>query len=237
VKYPKKRKKYKYIFNVPSPNSSHQQLHSASSLRIPKHHLNTSNTPNFSVAANMRSFTSLPAIGALFQAATATPSQPRSETQDVNIVVQRIHSTGETDMAVTETTTSQVVGYACNNKLDTGSFSDLPITTDIDPTGAGSMAIGSTTYKIHENSVISGGITCTRMFNDVEMYMNCAASIPSSVQLTPVAAKGNICFSSTAPGMHIAANAMLTGAAPPPAGNVTKRSADSIEERQAPCGQ
>lgn len=186
----------------------------------------------------MRSFAALPAIAAFVPFTLAAPSQyTRSDTQDVKVVIQRLKATSETDIAVTEATTSQVVGYACSNALNTGSFVDYPITADVDESGGGTLTIGSTTYKVHENPEISGGITCTRVFNDVEMYMTCTATVPSSLQLTPISKRDSTnCFQSGSPGLQMTANAMLNGAAPPPAGNITARKAEAINKRQAPCG-
>ncbi|KAF8858500.1 hypothetical protein BDZ45DRAFT_714455 [Acephala macrosclerotiorum] len=139
----------------------------------------------------------------------AAPSQqPRADAQGVNVIA-----------------TSQVIGYSCSDKLDTGYFADLPISANVDGNGSGTLTID-----------VSGGITCTGMFNAVEMYMTCSASVPSSMELTLVT-KRESCFQSASPSMHMAANAMLNGVAAPPVGNLTKRDAEVLHERQAPCGQ
>ncbi|CZR64860.1 uncharacterized protein PAC_14759 [Phialocephala subalpina] len=121
---------------------------------------------------------------------------------------------------ITDAATSQIVGYSCSNKLGIGSFSDLPNSADVDENGSSTITIGSTTYKVRENPDISGGITCTRVFNAVEMYMTCSASVPSSLDLKPVTKREN-CFSSGSPSMDMAATSILNSVGAPPAGNVT----------------
>lgn len=122
----------------------------------------------------------------------------------------------ETDIAVTDKETSQVLGYACSNTLNLGAFANFPISADLDQNGAGKITVGPNTYLVHEDSEVSGGITCGRMYNDVETFMTCAVSVPASLQLTPLS-KSDItsCFTSgTASGLQAAANSIDAGNAP-----------------------
>ncbi|KZF19049.1 hypothetical protein L228DRAFT_271675 [Xylona heveae TC161] len=173
-------------------------------------------------------------MAALLPAALAAPSlHVRQDTQDVNVVVQYIKATSEQDIAVTNKDFSQVLGYSCSNTLDSGAFADVPISADLDFNGAGNLTIGSETYKVHENPDISGGITCSRMYNNAESLMTCAISLPSSLDLSPLSKRENdqSCFLAGAtPSLQRAALSMLAGNTGP-VQNLTSQEAHQMEKR------
>ncbi|KAE9374265.1 hypothetical protein N431DRAFT_533059 [Stipitochalara longipes BDJ] len=190
----------------------------------------------------MRSFAVLPAIAALASVVLAAPSlYIRDDPKEINIVVQVLKETSETDIAVIDKATSEIVGYACSSTLKSGSFASFPISANIDPTGAGTLTIGSITYQVHEDPSISGGITCARLYTNTELYLNCAAAVPFTFQLTSANKRdSSACFKNGSPTLHLAANSILTNIETPgpEAGNLTTREAEAnpVDKRQGACG-
>ncbi|KFY39147.1 hypothetical protein V495_06128 [Pseudogymnoascus sp. VKM F-4514 (FW-929)] len=185
----------------------------------------------------MKSFVAIAALAASVPAVLAAPSG--QDLKEVNVVIQRIKETSETDVAIVDKVSSKVLGYACSNKVDSGAFAKFPVSADINEFGAGTITIGTTTYKIHEDPSVSGGVTCTKMYDEQEVFVTCAASVPASLQLAPLNVRDKTdCFTSgAAPTIQSIANSMFAKAAAP---SVAERSVEeaprSLEERQGACG-
>jgi hypothetical protein len=130
----------------------------------------------------MFSMTTL-AVAWLVPIAIAAPS---GNVHNVQVMIQQINATSEIDIAVVSKKTSQVLGYACSNTLNSGAFADLPITATLDRNGAGSLSVGDKTYAIHEDPKISGGITCARIYNEAESFTICSMQVPASLPFTPI---------------------------------------------------
>ncbi|PCG96925.1 Hypothetical protein PENO1_065820 [Penicillium occitanis (nom. inval.)] len=190
----------------------------------------------------MKSIIALSAMAGLVSVALTAPSRLHlrsGNTQEVNVMIQQIKSTSETDIAVVSQDTSEIIGYSCSSTLNSGAFADLPITADIDENGAGTLTVGSTTYKVHEDRDTSGGIACARIFNDGESFLDCAVPVPSSLNLSPLGDQETTCFNSGAiPGLQSAYKSMLAQQGPPEPANLTRRdlslSRPVLDERQ--CG-
>jgi hypothetical protein len=191
----------------------------------------------------MKSFAAIPIIAVLMTVVLAAPSlHARQDVKEVNVIVQQIKSTSERDIAVIDKETSQVLGHACSNTLSSGAFANFPISADLDQNGAGSIIVGTNTYQVHENPEISGGITCGRMYNNVESFTACNISVPASLELTPLGKKDNInCFTDgTIPSFQKVASLIPTASASvpliPEMTNLTaKEVALPMEKRQNDC--
>jgi hypothetical protein len=78
--------------------------------------------------------------------------QSRKNIRSVDILTKKMKGTSEQDITVVnQGTCSQVLGYACSNTMNSGSFVDLPITACVNENGAGTITAGSQAYDIHEN--------------------------------------------------------------------------------------
>ncbi|KAI8237974.1 hypothetical protein K4K57_002919 [Colletotrichum sp. SAR 10_99] len=116
----------------------------------------------------------------LLSSALAAPALTRHDEpqlQQVQVVYQKC----DTATSIEVFSGGTVVAEACSNTLDTGSFAALPITFAVDRTGAGTVTVGSTTYKIHEKKEISGGIVCGRLFDGGESVVSCDIAVPASM--------------------------------------------------------
>lgn len=190
----------------------------------------------------MKSIIAFSAMAGLVPVALTAPSRLHlrsDDTQEVNVMIQQVKSTSETDIAVVSQDTSKILGYSCSSTLSSGAFADLPITADIDENGAGTLTVGSTTYKVHEDRDTSGGIACARIFNDGESFLDCAVPVPSSVKLSPVSDQETTCFNSgVIPSLQSAYKSMLAQQGPPETAKLTRRDLSSsrpvLDERQ--CG-
>ncbi|EEA19900.1 conserved hypothetical protein [Talaromyces marneffei ATCC 18224] len=161
------------------------------------------------------------------------------DTQEVNVMIQQVKSTSETDIAVVSKDTSDILGYSCSSTLNSGAFANLPITADIDENGAGTLTVGSITYRVHEDRDTSGGIVCARIYNDGESFLDCAVPVPSSLNLAPIGNQDATCFNSgVIPMLQSVYKSMLAQQAPPATANLTRRDLSSsrpaLDERQ--CG-
>ncbi|KFZ06545.1 hypothetical protein V501_07314 [Pseudogymnoascus sp. VKM F-4519 (FW-2642)] len=89
----------------------------------------------------------------------------------------------------------QVLGQSCSKALDSGAFADFPISTDLDSNGAGNITLNGQSYMVHEHADFSGGITCTRMYSDVDSFVRCSIKVPNSLQAKPLSAENSkACF-------------------------------------------
>lgn len=190
----------------------------------------------------MKSIIALSALAGLVPSALTAPSRLHlrsDDAQEVNVMIQQVKSTSETDIAVVSQNTSEILGYSCSSTLNSGAFADLPITAYIDENGAGTLTVGSTTYKVHEDRDTSGGIACARIFNDGESFLDCAVPVPSSLNLSPISDQETACFNSgVIPSLQSAYKSMLAQQGPPETANLTRRDLSSsrpvLDERQ--CG-
>ncbi|GAT30941.1 hypothetical protein RIB2604_03701500 [Aspergillus luchuensis] len=107
----------------------------------------------------------------LFLAITAAPSPYTQEYKYAQVTVQQQKITSEKQILVKDSSTGDILGSACSNALNTGAFSDFGIVADVGPNGDGNITAGPSTYVVHEDPQYSGGITCYRMYNDYESFV------------------------------------------------------------------
>ncbi|KAL5322047.1 hypothetical protein ACEPPN_010015 [Leptodophora sp. 'Broadleaf-Isolate-01'] len=117
----------------------------------------------------------------------AAPSL-RKESKEAMLFVKFDKTTSETEITVTDTT-SQVLGQSCTTVLNSGPFVDFQISTKLDENGAGNITLGTNNYLVHELAEYSGGIICTRMYNDLDSFVRCSIEVPETLQLAPLSKK------------------------------------------------
>lgn len=186
----------------------------------------------------MRSFATISVLGVFVTTVLAAPSvQKLQDGREVKLAIQQIKSTSESDIAVTDLKTSQLLGHACSTTLNSGAFANLPISADLDHMGAGKITLGSKTYQVHEDPEISGGVTCSRVYSDAQTYTACTVILPESLDLAPVS-KTDGCFTKGAsPVFENTIGLITTAQSTPlhPLENVTIANR-GLEERQGACG-
>ncbi|RDW63648.1 hypothetical protein BP6252_11193 [Coleophoma cylindrospora] len=116
----------------------------------------------------------------------APPANTRQATKEVNVILQLSSITLAADLTVTDRETSEILGHSCSTTLRSGAFTNFPISAAVDKSGAGNITIGPKTYVVHENATLSGGITCYRLYNKVEAFVNCQTSLPVSLPFMPM---------------------------------------------------
>lgn len=72
----------------------------------------------------------------------------------------------------------RLVGYKCTTfnatqALTSGNFASLPLVMEVDGNGFGRLEYAGTIYEIHQSPSISGGITCTKTYNDQSAQVDC----------------------------------------------------------------
>ncbi|KAJ5612751.1 hypothetical protein N7510_005945 [Penicillium lagena] len=188
----------------------------------------------------MRFLMAIPAIVGLVPIALAVPHD-KQKAQKVDVMIQQIKATSEMDITVVSQESSQVLGHACSNILNSGAFAEKPITATLDKNGAGTLAVGNQMYIVNENPETSGGITCHRTYNDVESFILCAVPLPTSLPLTPVSnGEKASCFNSgNIPSLQAAFRTILAQNKAPETEttNIVQRNEMPMHKRQAPCGQ
>ncbi|KAL6693451.1 hypothetical protein J3F84DRAFT_396359 [Trichoderma pleuroticola] len=82
-----------------------------------------------------------------------------------------------------------IIGKSCSTSLNKGNFAQFPITSQLDDygSGTGSITIGNNAYAIHSDTNASGSISCSRLFGEAILPIECDAAIPATIQLIPVA--------------------------------------------------
>ncbi|KAL6789609.1 hypothetical protein J3E68DRAFT_438894 [Trichoderma sp. SZMC 28012] len=122
--------------------------------------------------------------------ATAIPSPPdlRSDTP-VRIRIGVDRAVSQTALTVLARDRDVIIGKSCSTSLSTGNFAQFPIISQLDDNGSGtgSITIGNNVYTIHSNTDASGGISCSRLFGEDILLIECDATIPATIQLIPIA--------------------------------------------------
>lgn len=67
---------------------------------------------------------------------------------------------------------SSLLETSYSNSLSTGNFAGTPLTLEVDGNGSGTLTY-ATTYKILSTPEHSGGITCRRMYNEFDAFLDC----------------------------------------------------------------
>lgn len=69
----------------------------------------------------------------------------------------------------------ELIGSACDSTLKDGSFSEQPITMQIDPSAPwmGQIKVGNNDYAIHSNPPDASHPTCTRIYSKTEVELEC----------------------------------------------------------------
>lgn len=137
---------------------------------------------------NFISFLALATLSTLpsVLAAPSVTVSARGETQEVAIHVKIDKATSEKYVAISNKNL-EVLAEACSGVLNAGAFADFPISTNLDNNGAGNITLGANTFRVHEDSKLSNDVlTCTRMYNDVQAFVNCKALIPANLRLAPL---------------------------------------------------
>lgn len=116
-----------------------------------------------------------------FAVAWPTKLEVPNDKQDLTLVYHRANS----GISVEALSGGALVGRDCSNTLNTGSFAKLPVTFDVDERGSGNLTVGPSTYWIHEHTDYSGGITCSRMYNDMEAAVYCTVIVPAELSISP----------------------------------------------------
>ncbi|PVH86353.1 hypothetical protein DL98DRAFT_567755 [Cadophora sp. DSE1049] len=118
----------------------------------------------------------------------------RMESKEALLFVKFDKTTSQTEITVADSATN-VLGQSCSTILRSGPFVDFQISTRLDENGAGNVTLGANTYLVHELTEYSGGITCTRMYNDLDSFVRCSIEVPETLRLAPLSEKSLVeCF-------------------------------------------
>ncbi|GIJ84868.1 hypothetical protein Asppvi_003719 [Aspergillus pseudoviridinutans] len=168
----------------------------------------------------------------------------RQDTKAVEIEVELVGDTSKVSIAVIDQETSEVLGRSCSSTLNSGGFANFPIATNLDIYGGGKITVGPTVYEVHENPEFSGGITCSRIYNDAGAFVTCTASIPVSLQATALG-KSSLpgCFAKGATSnLKRASKSIRTANSSPepaiaPLNETVQQANHSLHARQYECSQ
>ncbi|KAK4039506.1 hypothetical protein C8A01DRAFT_36544 [Parachaetomium inaequale] len=185
----------------------------------------------------------------------AAPSQPLDAqgSQDVHVTFQVSRLTSEAAIEVWNKDQTEILGQSCTGSIDSGIFKNTPIAFTVDKNGAGTVTVGPTTYKIHEDVDVSGGISCGRVTSPAEIMVKCLIPLSSDLaaRLEPLHKRDLAsCFPKAGPvelaevmrGLETAPTLAPDAFAPPPTVEVQNNSATNdtegltdLEKRQRVC--
>lgn len=94
------------------------------------------------------------------------------ETGNTQITFEKDLRTSETELSVMSQSGTRTLLSSCSDHLNIPTL-NASVTADVDNKGSGTLKIGDVVYHIHENTEISGGITCNRMYSDEEVFVIC----------------------------------------------------------------
>lgn len=99
-----------------------------------------------------------PSVVAFFSFLIAVFAVPSPDNRTIVVGVSSVKGSSNIYLAARDKATSELLASSDSNTLSTGAFT---VSADLDKnTGAGNLIIGGKTYIIHEDPVVSGGITC-----------------------------------------------------------------------------
>lgn len=90
----------------------------------------------------------------------------------IQIILEKDLRTSETELSVMSQSSTRTLLSSCSDHLNIPSL-NTSVTADVDNNGSGTLKFGDVVYHIHENTEISGGITCNRMYSDEELVVIC----------------------------------------------------------------
>lgn len=97
-----------------------------------------------------------------------------------------------------------LIGHSCSKALDTGSFANDPISFNLTKhNGAGFITVDGSMHMIHANSQYSNGPTCTRVYNQEMVELECQVAMPGGFQGVPISANDVSCFKRLAEGLRV----------------------------------
>ncbi|KAK1641296.1 hypothetical protein BDP81DRAFT_403398 [Colletotrichum phormii] len=80
--------------------------------------------------------------------------------------------------------TGQVLhATACGSEA---TLADMKVRVEADDTGSGVVVLGTNTFQISSGIEVSGGATCSRMYNDADVTVECEVPLGSAVDLKPL---------------------------------------------------
>lgn len=94
------------------------------------------------------------------------------DVQGIQMTIEKHLGTSETEISVVDGADSTILASSCSDQLDLPAL-NASVTADIDDTGSGNLRLGDAIYNIHENIEISGGISCTRMYSQEQVFVIC----------------------------------------------------------------
>lgn len=99
-----------------------------------------------------------------------SPGVPKD--QGIQVTIEKDLGTSETELTVLDRADSQVLGSSCSDQLNLPAL-NISVTADINNTGSGHLTIGNKKYIIHQRPDFSGGITCSKIYNDGQVFVTC----------------------------------------------------------------
>ena len=92
--------------------------------------------------------------------------------KELSIERQYDKLTGDLSIAVRDKDRTTLYGHSCSTVLDT--FPDNPISFDVDQNGRGNLSICSSSFLVHEDVNLAGGLSCSRMHSPTKSWGVCA---------------------------------------------------------------
>lgn len=102
----------------------------------------------------------------------APAGSPDIKDQGIQVIIEKDFGASETELTVLDKANSQILASSCSDHLDLTAF-NTSVTMNIDNRGSGHLTFGNKQYTIHENPEVSGGIVCSKIYNDDQMFVAC----------------------------------------------------------------
>lgn len=123
------------------------------------------------------------------------------DTGGLQITLEKNLKTFETELSVIDQSGTRTLSSSCSEHLNIPSL-NTSVTADVDDNGSGTLKIGDVVYNIHENTGVSGGISCNRLYSDEQVFVICdllstdAGSLASLARLRRRNTRQEDCFTS-----------------------------------------
>lgn len=115
------------------------------------------------------------AVKTTFVVAMACSFAALTAAQDIGglqITLEKDLNTFETELSVIDQSGTKTLFSSCSDHLNIPSL-NTSVTADVDDNGSGTLKIGDVVYNIHENTEVSGGISCSRLYSDEQIFVIC----------------------------------------------------------------
>lgn len=151
------------------------------------------------------------AIVLLARLGLAAPAASSSEASSIHVRFELLNEPSEMALTIVDAASNEVLGRACSTKLDSGKFTNWPVSIALDTSGrgTGNITLGTTTQPMVYNADPAASLSCDKIFNEKAIFISCKAVVPADIEFASTEDRKAVeCISNAAASLAAVADAM-----------------------------